>query len=191
MKKKLYTIFTMLLIIMFATTPVFARGAISLGSSGLGSLILSGEAISGGSSDYHIVEVASGPALVSCQNNGEQFAPGRNYPHVEELGKFYFDDPTTGDYNKSKPGKRSFEVHSDNIEDGVLDWETAGCPNSNWTVHVIFVYFDHATLSLVDSEGNVVAAIEVGCNTEYKPGVEGTTTATTLDDGTVTCWEIR
>lgn len=182
MNKKLYIVMTMLLIAMLAATPVFARGAISLSGSGLGSLIINGDAIAGGSSDYFVNVVATGPGLVVCTNNGGQTAPGRNYPRIEEMGQAKLDS-SDGVNPKNKPGKRLFNVETVNST-AEITWDAAGCPNENWTAKLIFVFWEQGTLNLTDANGNSVATLDFACKTEYVPQNDGYT----FDDGTVSCW---
>ena len=128
---------------------------------------------------------ASGPSLAECRNPGNgNLVPGQNYPHVEAMGEAGLD--SDGSSKKGQPGKRSFTVHTE--DDFNITWDEAGCPNSNWDAKVIFVFWDTATLSLVDAEGNVVDELNVACKTEYTgPQNDGNT----FDDGTITCWEVH
>jgi len=183
MKKNLYVVLTMLLIAMLAATPVLARGAISLSGSSLGSLKINGDAIAGGNSDYFVNLLASGPGLVVCTNKGGETAPGRNYPHIEEMGQVKL-DTLDGANPKNKPGKRVFDVETVNST-AEISWDAAGCPNANWTAKLIFVFWEEGTLTLTDASGNTVAKLNIGCETKYKPQNDGYT----FDDGTVSCWE--
>jgi len=188
MKKKLYIILTMLLIAMLTTTPVFARGAIKLSkiSFDLGSLISTGYAGGLGNTDWVLVLDGTGHAGVICTNNGENDVPGQSSPHVEGRGV----DIVNGNDPLKKNGKSPYEViaKSGYEESQFISWEDGGCPNSNWTAKIDFVYWDTATINAYDPTDtdflNPVATYEFECVTT-RTGPNGTDS--TFDDGTVSC----
>jgi len=165
MKKKLYIIFTMMLIVMLTTTPVFARGAIKLTniSFSLGSLIALGEVKGLGNTDVLMVLEGSGPADVLCVNNGENPVPGQSSPKVSSIGTQLLD----GGQERDKNGKTDFITIAST--DDPLYWDEAGCPNSNWVGVIDFVYWENATISVYDLSGNFILQQDYTCVTTRDP----------------------
>jgi len=178
MKRKFYTLATVLLIAMLAITPVYA-GGIS-GSWGLGSIKFDGTAWGFGK-DATVSIDAVGVPLVNCFAPGSSNpAPGQNPPKV------YASDSQDGsDYWL---GKGKFEIHlgADANFDG---WsaETAGCPNDNWGFQVYFVNWESATVTVVNSKDNTRYQQTYSCTTTYTGIDYNNTPDNTLDDGTITC----
>ena len=188
MKRKLYTILTVLMIVMLTTSPVFARGAIKLGNVTfeLGSLISNGFASGLGNTDWVLIMDAVGHAGVTCTNNGGNDVPGQSYPHVDGSGVTTL--PGNDPLRKNGRSPYSVTAKSEFEETQYIPWDEGGCPNSNWTAHIDFVYWDSATINVYDpldtSFSTSVATYEFQCVTTY---TGPNTTATTFDDGTVSC----
>lgn len=183
MKSKLYTILTILMIVMLTASPAFARGAIKLSSSdfALGSLITSGVATGLGSTDWVFEVNASGHASVICTNNGSNDVPGQSSPHVD--GKGSQDVPQE---QISKNGKASFAVTAKPYEElnPIISWDAGGCPNPNWSARIDFVYWDSVIINVIDpSTSEVAATFKFSCVTTRIPQNDGYT----FDDGTVSC----
>jgi hypothetical protein len=200
MKTKLYKILTILMIVMIGTSPVFARGAISLSSNStpvdftLGSLIANGTGTGLGNTDWEVVLNGVGHAGVICTNNGENDVPGQSFPHVVGSGVQLLD----GESTLRKNGKELYVVTAKSEYEGedakILTWYEGGCPNSNWTARIEFVYWDFATLYAFDPANydpdNIdyslaEARYEFQCVTTYT-GPRGDPDST-FDDGTVSC----
>lgn len=166
MKKKFYIILTMLLIVMLTTTPAFARGAIKLTSISfdLGSLIASGYAGGIGNTDITIVLDASGVPAVTCTNNGGNDVPGQSAPRIDASGQ----QTLLGNDPIRKNGKAPFFTETEDPE--TISWDEAGCPNSNWTGHVDFIFWTDATISVYDTAtGTLLKTLSYTCDTTRYP----------------------
>jgi hypothetical protein len=175
MKKKLYAILTVLLITMMITSPVFARGAIKLSgvTFDLGSLIATGYAGGLGNTDVTIVLDASGIPAITCTNYGGNDAPGQSYPKISAVGQ----QTLLGNDPLRKNGKAAFFTETDDPE--TIPWDVAGCPNSNWTAHVDFIFWTDATILVYDTATNVLLASQ-----DY-------TCITTRDPASVSCTAVK
>jgi hypothetical protein len=147
MKKKLYTILTVLLIAMLTTTPVLARGNIKLSSItfDLGSLIAKGYASGLGNTDITIVLDASGIPAINCTNHGGNNVPGQSSPRISASGQ----QSLLGNDPIRKNGKAAFFTETDDPE--TIPWDMAGCPNANWTGHIDFIFWTEAIISVYDT----------------------------------------
>ncbi len=166
MKKKIYIVMTMLLIAMLAATPVFARGNIKLSGIAfdLGSLIATGYAGGLGNTDVTIELDASGIPAVTCTNHGGNDVPGQSYPKISAVGN----QSLLGDDPIRKNGKSPFFTETDDPE--TISWDAAGCPNSNWTANVDFIFWTDATISVYDTAtGTLLKTQEYTCNTTRYP----------------------
>jgi len=200
MKKKLYIVLTILMIVMLTTSPALARGAIKLSSPSdsvdftLGSLIADGTGSGLGNTDWVVVLNGSGHAGVICTNNGENDVPGQSFPHVVGSGV----QVLFGDSHLRDNGKQQYEVVAKSEYEGpdakTLTWYEGGCPNSNWTARIDFVYWDFATLYAFDPANydpdNINYSLaevryEFQCVTTYT-GPSGEPD-NTFDDGFVSC----
>ncbi len=192
MKKKFSAILTVLLITMLAASTVYAGGVRITASTELKSLFAKITATGLGSTNYVFDLDASGIASVVCTNYGGNQAPGQNYPHVD--GKDSKDLPSS---KISKNGKAIFDMHAVPLEETpgyVLPWDVGGCPNSNWSAKVDFVYWQSMTITAyIDLGGGVrgakVAENKYQCVTT-RTGPRGDP-ASTFDDGTVSCTQIN
>ena len=189
MKNKLYVILTVLMIVMLGTSPVFARGAVKLSGSefSLGSLISRGFASGLGSTDWVLVLDGDGYAGVICTNNGTNDVPGQSFPHVVGSGI----QTLSGNDALRKNGKSPYVVTAKSAyeETQYITWEEGGCPNSNWTARIEFIFWDSATINVYDPSdtgfSTPVATYEFACVTTYTG--PNTTGDTTFDDGIVSC----
>jgi len=166
MKKKLYIVMTMVLIAMLAATPVFARGAIKLSSVtfDLGSLIAKGYAGGLGNTDVTIVLDASGIPATTCTNYGGNDVPGQSYPKVSASGQ----QTLLGNDPIRKNGKSPFFTETKDPE--TIAWDAAGCPNSNWTAHVDFIFWTDAVISVYDATtGALLETQSYTCTTTREP----------------------
>ena len=193
MKKKLYTILTVLMIVMLTTSPALARGAVKLSNITfeLGSLISNGSASGLGNTDWVLVMDAVGHAGVTCTNNGGNDVPGQSYPHVDGSGVSTL--PGNDPLRKNGRSPYSVTAKSEFEKTQYISWDEGGCPNSNWTAHIDFVYWDFATVYAFDpanyDPNNInyslaEARYEFQCVTTY---TGPNTTENTFDDGTVSC----
>lgn len=166
MKKKLYTILTALLITLLTTSPVFARGAVKLSNVtfSLGSLIATGYAGGLGTTDVTVVLDASGVPAVTCTNYGGNDVPGQSYPKVSATGQ----QTLLGNDPLRKNGRAAFLTETDDPE--TIPWDVAGCPNSNWTAHIDFIFWKNATVSVFDTPTGVLLTKQnYTCNTTRYP----------------------
>lgn len=160
MKRKIYTLATVLLIAMLTFSPAFA-GGIS-GAWGLGSIKFVGTAWGFGG-DAEISISGSGVPEIACYAPGnDNPAPGQNPARLSATNTAGLD---SFDHNKGK-----FSVDLEAYPD--ITGYTAsqlGCPNDNWSAEVVFVYWDEATLTVVNSKGDVVYAQNFSCVTTHNP----------------------
>lgn len=189
MKKRLFTILTLALIIALSTSTVYAAGFKLSAGFKLGSLDASGFVSGLGHTDWVLMLNAQGHADVICTNPGGNDVPGQSSPHINAIGT----DALPGNDPLRKNGKSPFEVTAtpDFEINPAIAWDVAGCPSSNWTGKVDFVYWDFATINLYSPTdttfSNPVATYKFTCvTTRTGPN----STPTTFDDGTVSCTQI-
>jgi hypothetical protein len=147
MKKKLYSLVSVLLIAIVLATPVSAGGAVKLSgvSFRLGSLIAAGTLSGLGNADVSVVIDASGIPAITCINFGGNQVPGQSYPKVAASGNQLLD----GDSPVRKNGKSPFGVET--VDPESIPWNEAGCPNENWTGHIDFIFWTDATISVYNA----------------------------------------
>ena len=172
MKNKLYIVVTMLLIVMLAATPVFARGAIKLsGSFGSGSIHFDGVATGVGGYDGITLEIIGiGIPEVTCSNNGGNEAPGQNPSMVSVDGSQYI-SPDQID-STTKKGKTPVSVSADEAS-LVLSGTEGGCPNDNWTATVTSITWTGAIINVYEGEGTdgpLVKTFEYTCDPALQVG---------------------
>ena len=148
MKKKLYTILTVLLIVMVTTTPVLARGAISLGGAVGASwpLHLNGDlyGVGGYTQGVYVKLDGFGEITnVTCGTPGnDKLAPGQN-------GDIFVEGTQQiGSEQINKKGHAGVYVEADQIELSV-----DVCPNVNW-VASYDIDWDHAIVRVFDTASN-------------------------------------
>jgi hypothetical protein len=179
------------MIVMLRTSPVFARGAIELSSVDFspGSLISKGFASGLGSTDWVLVLDGVGHAGVICTNNCENDVPGQSFPHVVGSGI----QTLSGNDALRKNGRSPYIViaKSEYETARYIAWDEGGCPNSNWTARINFLYWDFATIKVYEpsdtSFSNPAATYEFQCVTTY---TGPNSTPSTFDDGTVSCTQM-
>lgn len=165
MKKLLSTLMTILLITTLTSSTAFAGGAVKLSKIqfDLGSLKATGYASGLGNTDVTIVLDASGIPAVTCTNNGHNDVPGQSYPKVSASGQQKLDHE---DYEKN--GKVRFETETRDPE--TISWDEAGCPNSNWTARIDFIFWTDATISVYDTATDILLQMQrYTCTTTRYP----------------------
>ena len=153
MKKKFLAIFSAFLASILLSTTALAGPGVKLSSVTfeLGSLIAKGTLTGIGNTDtVRVVLVASGPADITCTNQGSNDVPGKSSPRVSAFGQ----QELTGGDGLPKNGKTPFEVET--ADPPPVPWYEAQCPNANWIGRVDFVYWNEATLSILDIATNTV-----------------------------------
>lgn len=188
MKRILYPVLTAILIAIMVVYPAGAGGyKLSSATFSLGSLIATGTASGLGSTDWLVELDATGHGSVICVNNGNNPVPGQSSPKIDGKGTQAIPRSQI-----TKNGKSPFDVTARPLEETpgyILDWQQGGCPNSNWTAFVDFVYWDQAVLSLVDPiTFETVASYKYNCVTT-RTGPRGNPDST-FDDGTVSCNQV-
>lgn len=185
MKKNIFSVLSVLLVVTILVTPAAAGGGIKLSAFRLGSLIADGSAFGLGNSDWLIELDASGHASVICTNPGKNPVPGQSYPHVDGTGVQEIPQESL-----TKNGKAPFSVRTTPEEElnPYISWQEGGCPNSKWTAQIDFVYWEHAVVSLIDPvTQEIVTTLEFTCVTTRIPQNDGYT----FDDGTVSCSQVN
>jgi len=145
MKKKLFSILTVMLIAALSTSTVYAAGFKLTAGFKLGSLIADGYAYGLGSTDVTIQLDASGIPVVTCTNQGGKQAPGQNPPKVSATGKEFLDH---NDYTKN--GRSAFNVEVGDPQPN-LTAAQMGCPSNTWTSTIDSVLWTDATIYMFDT----------------------------------------
>lgn len=147
MKKKLYSLLSVFLMVIVIVTPVSAGGAVKLSGVqfSLGSLIADGILTGLGNTDVSVVIDASGTPLTSCTNYGGNTVPGQSYPKVSASGNQFLD----GDSSVRKNGKSPFGVET--VDPETIPWDQAGCPNANWVGQIDFIFWTDASISIFNA----------------------------------------
>ncbi len=99
---------------------------------------------------------------IVCVNNGTNTAPGQV--------AYSTDLPTKTAIFEGKNGKFFFQFDWTDAELGFSpsDWQTWGCPNSNWTVDYLH-HFLTFTLKAVESDGTVNDKVTASFTCEMNP----------------------
>jgi hypothetical protein len=149
MSKRIIALATGILIAIMVFSTAFAGGGIKVSgvSFTLGSLIANGTVSGIGNTDVTMVLVASGIPAITCINNGTNSVPGQSSPKVTAQGT----EALPGNDPLRKNGKSSFGVETNPPDLSSWTWQTAGCPNSNWTFELTFVYWTNATIYVYDT----------------------------------------
>jgi hypothetical protein len=181
MKKILYPLFTAILIAMLVFSPVGA-GGVSIRPR-LGSLIVDITAWGlPNNTDYTFTITASGIASVACTNGGGNQAPGRNYPHVDGTAStgIPWQDITKG--GKVTTSLEAIPPQED--PNYFISGKDGGCPNSNWSAKVDFVYWQSLKFDITAiATGKTETYLYTCVTTRTGPN----STPSTFDDGTVSC----
>lgn len=162
MNKKLFALVSGLVLAILVFSTAFAGGGVKLSSVtfSLGSLISKGYVSGIGNTDVTMVLAASGIPAITCFNNGSNPVPGQSSPKVTAQGSEYL----PGNSSLRKNGKALFGVETQ--PPAPLTWDQAGCPNSNWTAQITFVYWTNATISVYDTvTGGLLLTQNYVCNT--------------------------
>ena len=146
MKKQLFALISSLLLAVLVFSTALAGGGVKLSgvSFSLGSLIATGNVSGIGRTDVTMVLDASGVPAIVCTNGGDNQVPGQSSPKVSAQGL----QNLLGNDALRKNGKSPFDVETVTPS---ITWEEAGCPNSNWTAEIVFVYWTNASISVYDS----------------------------------------
>ena len=167
MKKTISVLYAFLASILI-TTSALAGGSVKLSSVtfSLGSLIANGTLTGLGNSDVTVVLYAKGIPEITCTNYGNSDVPGQSSPMVSASGR----QVLPGNNPLRKNGKSPFGVETYNPS---LTWDEAGCPNSNWSARVDFVFWTEATLGIHlgfnNPDGPILASQNYTCETTRNP----------------------
>ncbi len=161
MNKKFLSIASAVLVAVLVFSTAYAGGIKLSGVSfSLGSLISNGSISGIGNTDVQMVLTASGIPAVTCYNNGSNPVPGQSSPKVTASGS----ENLLGTDAVRKNGKSPFGVETN--PPAPLTWDQAGCPNSNWTAVITFVYWTNATITIYDlSTGALLLTQNYVCQT--------------------------
>ena len=145
MSKRLLSIASGVLIAILAFSNAFA-GNIKLSSVtfSLGSLISNGTVTGLGNTDYTLVLNATGIPAIVCTNNGGNQVPGQSFPKVSAQGTTQVGPGHLGYVIKN--GSSPYHVETGQVTTP-LTWQTAGCPNANWSWQITFVYWTDAVIT--------------------------------------------
>ena len=127
------------------------------------SLVANGTLTGLGKDDVQVVIDASGFPDVTCTNQGGNQAPGQNPPKFSATGEQLL----AGLDLRKKNGTSPFNVETNDPQD--LDPIEYGCPNENWTASIDFIYWDEATITILDTADppNVLAIQKYTCTTTH------------------------
>ena len=166
MKKKLFIIWTTLLIAMLTFSPVYA-GGVSITWGG-GSIIGEGYAYGFSRDEVKITLAAEGIPHIICidpGNNGN-VVPGQN--PVPVLSGQDADIDLTAD----EKGKFYIELRAD-VEADLFTPKEWGCPNDNWIVVVDWVDWYWTSITVIEkSTGDTLWYKEYSCVTTPPPGYD-------------------
>jgi len=148
MKRKIYTIWTTLLVVILMATPVYAGNIKLSGSWGSGSIHFNGYATGVGGYDGITVEIIGYglPLETLCINQGGNEAPGQNPGSVSVDGSIAI-DPSKLDDTTTK-GKTPVDVSAG--EEIIIPGTDAGCPNDNWYGKIVNVDWTGATINVYE-----------------------------------------
>lgn len=166
MKRKILSIFTILLVATMITSTASAGGNVGLSGAQffLGSITAMAKITGlGGYSDGVTAYLsASGTPVVTCTNQGGNQASGQNPTKVSADG--IQEIPFT---LITKKGTAPLDVTA---EPDLISGKQGGCPNNNWKAEVEFVYWTNATISIVDNvSGAVLFEQHYTCITTRNP----------------------
>jgi hypothetical protein len=168
MKRRIYTLATVLLISMLAISPVYA-GGVSI-KIGLGSITADGYAWGFGK-DAIVTLKGEGVPLVACYTPGNANpAPGQNPPRVKASDSQFATDNWLG------KGKFGVNLEADADVTG-MSAADLGCPNNNWTAELVFVLWDKATILVTNAKGDLQYQANYSCVTTYNPNTISCTPA--------------
>ena len=143
MKKRILSLLSTLLVMALLTSPVSAGRGIGFSATfSLGSLIAKGTATGVGQTDVTFELKASGPADITCINNGSNSVPGQSSPKITATGT----QNVLGSDPETKNGRTPFITETD--DPSLVAWDVAGCPNPNWIGLVDFIYWTDAKVSV-------------------------------------------
>jgi len=145
-KKALSAVYALLATVLFSTSAL-AGGSVKLSNVTfqLGSLIANGTLTGLGRTDVTVALDASGVPVITCTNNGNNDVRGQSSPKVSASGE----QTLLGNDPIRKNGRSPFDVET--TDPDVIAWDAAGCPSSNWTGHIDFIYWTDATISVYDT----------------------------------------
>ncbi len=160
MNKRILSVASVLLIAALAFSDAFAGSIKFTANFSLGSLISNGTVSGIGNTDITMVLDASGIPAITCINNGSNPVPGQSSPKVSAEGTTVL----PGNSPLRKNGKTTYGVETQ--PPAQLTWQQAGCPNSNWTAEITFVYWTNATISVYATDtGALLAQRNYACTT--------------------------
>ncbi len=147
MNKRVFGLASGILIAVLVFSNAFAGGGVRLSgvSFSLGSLISNGYVSGIGNTDVTLDLTASGIPAITCINGGGNSVPGQSSPKVTASGSVLL----PGNSPLRKNGKAPYGVETQ--PPAPLTWQQAGCPNSNWTAVITFIYWTNATITVYDS----------------------------------------
>jgi hypothetical protein len=166
MKTKISSLLIVTLLVILMASPVSAGPGIGLSGAkfSLGSLIAEGTLTKLGNTDVTVVLNASGIPAITCTNPGRNDVPGHSSPKVSATGE----QSLLGNSPVRKNGKSPFGVET--VDPTSVPWNTAGCPNSNWSAHIDFIFWTNATLRVYDIATNTLQVEQnYKCTTTRSP----------------------
>ncbi len=160
MNKRILSVAGVLLIAALAFSDAFAGSIKFTANFSLGSLISNGTVSGIGNTDITMVLDASGIPAITCTNQGGNQVPGQSFPKVSAEGT----TALPGNSPLRKNGTSPYGVETQ--PSAQLTWQQAGCPNSNWTATITFVYWTNATIYVYATDtGALLAQQNYACTT--------------------------
>lgn len=165
MNKRLFTIMTVLLIAVLATSPVAAKGLIQLKdpSFGLGSLTLNGTltGIGGYTEGIFLTLRATGQPVVTCSNPAGNQSPGQNPSKVTVTGEEFIP-------GLAIDAKGRYAVDVETVEPTTLPAAEGGCPNNKWTATIDNILWENVYINVYAGnsaiDGNKLLYQRYTCN---------------------------
>jgi len=172
MKRKLYTLWIMLLVVMLMATPVYAGNIKLSGLWGDGSIHFVGYATGVGGYDGITLKLTGiGIPVVTCTNQGGNDAPGQNPSYVTAEGYTYVDLGKT-ESTDIKGKTDMFEIIA-NEGEITLTGTQGGCPNDNWTATIDSIDWVGAVIDVYegpDTNGTLLKTFNFTCDPSLKNG---------------------
>jgi hypothetical protein len=166
MKTKISSLLIVSLLVILMASPVSAGPGIGLSGArfSLGSLIAQGTLTKLGNTDVNVMLDGSGIPAITCTNHGRNDVPGQSSPKVSAAGR----QSLLGNSPVRKNGKSPFDVET--VDPTSVPWDAAGCPNSNWTARIDFIFWTNATIRVYDIATNTLQVEQnYKCSTTRTP----------------------
>ncbi len=141
------------------TTTSLATLATTSASTTTGSLIAQGTLTGLGTTDVDVTLIGTALPVVGCTNQGGNWAPGQNPPHLSSSGT-----QALNYLLYQKNGTTTFDVGTLPPTGAGLTATQLGCPNDNWTATILSLTWTGATVNVTNpATGDLLATRSYTC----------------------------